>query len=101
MKIAREEVAQKLTDYLHHRITLAELVDWAESTMMEADFAAPLRHRDERDYVTPRDIVSRLGLANVEAFGMTWEHCEDFLSQLGYQVRLVISEAPSVASAKG
>ena len=89
MKISREEVAQKLIDYLHHRITLAELVDWAESTMMEADFE------------TLRDIVSRLGLADVKAFGMTGEDCEDFLSQLGYQVRVVISEAPAVAPAKG
>ncbi len=94
MKISREEVAQKLIDYLHHRITLAELVDWAESTMMEADF-------NEKDYETLRDIVSRLGLADVKAFGMTGEDCEDFLSQLGYQVRVVISEAPVVASAKG
>ena len=94
MKISREEVAQKLIDYLHHRITLAELVDWAESAMMEADF-------DERDYETLRDIVSRLGLADVKAFGMTWEDCKDFLSQLGYQVRVVISEAPAVTSARG
>jgi arsenate reductase-like glutaredoxin family protein len=94
MKISREEVAQKLIDYLHHRITLAELVDWAESTMMEADF-------DEKDYETLRDIVSRLGLADVKAFGMTWDDCEDFLSQLGYQVKVMISEAPVVVSTKG
>ncbi|MDH4135563.1 MAG: hypothetical protein OEW09_02445 [Anaerolineae bacterium] len=93
MKISREEVAQKLIDYLHHQITLAELVDWAESTMMEADF-------DERDYETLRDIISRLGLADVKAFGMTWEDCEDFLSRLGYQAKFVISEAPVVASTK-
>jgi hypothetical protein len=49
-------------------------VDWAESTMMEADF-------DERDYEILRDIVSRLGLADVKAFGMTWEDCEGFLAQ--------------------
>ena len=94
MKISREKVAQKLMDYLHHQITLAELVDWAESMMMEADF-------DEKDYETLRDIVSRLGLADVKAFGMTWEDCEDFLSQLGYQARVVISEAQVVAPAKG
>jgi len=62
--------------------------------MMEADF-------DERDYETLRDIVSRLGLADVKALGMTWEDCEDFLSQLGYQVKVVISKAPVAASAKG
>jgi len=34
----QKQVSQKLIDYLHHRITMAELVDWAESAMMEADF---------------------------------------------------------------
>ena len=38
MKVTSKKVAQKLIDYLHHRITLTELVDWAESAMMEADF---------------------------------------------------------------
>jgi len=89
--ITRQNVAQKLIDYLHHRITLTELVDWAELAMMEADF-------DERDFETLRDIVSRLGLADVKAFGMTWEDCEGFLSRLGYRVSVKISEAPAMAS---
>ena len=38
MRITRQEVAQKLIDYLQHRITLTELVDWAEVAMMEAEF---------------------------------------------------------------
>lgn len=45
MKVTRREVAQRINDYLHHRITLAELVDWAERVMMEGDF-------DEHDYET-------------------------------------------------
>ena len=90
-KITRQHVAQKLIDYLHRRITLTELVDWAESEMMEADF-------DTRNLETLRDIVSRLGLADVKAFGMTWEDCEGFLSRLGYQVSVKISEAPAMAS---
>lgn len=94
MKVTRQEVARKLIDYLHHRITLAELVDWAEWAMMEADF-------DERDFETLRDIVSRLGLADVKAFGMTWDDCEDFLSRLGYRVSVMVSKAPAAASAKG
>jgi len=94
MKITRQDVAQKLIDYLHHRITLTELVDWAESAMMEADF-------DARDFETLRDIVSRLGLADVKAFGMTWEDCEDFLSRLGYRVSVKVSEVPAIASTGG
>jgi hypothetical protein len=92
MKVTRREVAQRIIDYLCHRIALVELVDWAECAMMEGDF-------DERDTETLRYVVSRLGLADVRAFGMTWEDCEDFLSRLGYRVSVAVSEAPAMASA--
>jgi len=83
MKVTRSEVAEKLIDYLEHHITLAELVDWAESAMMEADFEEEIL----------RDIVARLGLADVQAFGIPWEDYEIFLSQLGYRVKITITEA--------
>ena len=57
-------------------MTRAGLFDWAERAMMEEDF-------DERDLGTIRDITSRLGLADVREFGLTWEDCEVFLSRLG------------------
>ena len=85
MKITRQKVGQKLIDYLYHRITLAELVDWAESAMMEADF-------EENDFEIVRNIVSRVGLGDVKAFGITWEDCEIFLSQLGYSLSVKVSE---------
>lgn len=94
MKITRKDVVRKIVDYLHHRITLAELVDWAESVMMEADF-------ENQDFETLRDIVSRLGLADVKAFGMTWEDCEHFLSRLGYQARIIVKESSAMAAAEG
>jgi hypothetical protein len=37
-------------------------------------------------------IVSRLGLADVLVFGLTWEDLEDFLSRLGYEVRVEVLE---------
>jgi len=58
MKINRKIVAQKIIDYLYHRTTLTELVDWAETAMMDADF-------QEQDFEILRDIISRLGLADV------------------------------------
>ena len=90
MKITRQKVAQKLIDYLQHRTTLADLVDWAELAMMEADF-------EEQDLEILRDIVSRVGLADVRAFGITWEDCEDFLSWLGYRVSITVLETPVMA----
>jgi hypothetical protein len=83
--ITRHTVAQQLTDYLHHRLTLEAMVEWAHEAMMEGEFV-------ENDLEVLRDIISRLGLADVRAFGLTWEDCETFLSRLGYQVRVDVSE---------
>jgi hypothetical protein len=47
---------------------------------------------DPAGFVVLRDIVSRLGLADVRAFGLQWEDCEEFLSRLGYRVRLEVSD---------
>lgn len=84
--IKRRDVAEKLIDYLYHRITLEELVDWAEDAMREDGFEA-----EQFDLL--RDIVSHLGVADVEAFGLTWETIERYLEQLGYRVQLEVSQA--------
>ena len=86
MTVTRHKVAQEIIGYLYHRITLAQLVDWAERVMMEGEF-------EEQNFETLRYVVSRLGLADVRAFGMTLEDCEDFLSRLGYQMIVTVSEA--------
>jgi hypothetical protein len=36
--IARQIVADKIADYLHGTLSQAELVDWAERAMMDAEF---------------------------------------------------------------
>ena len=94
MKISREVVAMKIADYLHHQITMAELVDWAESMMMEADF-------EDHDFETIRDIIGRLGLIDLKAFGMTWEDSEDFLSRLGYHAHVIVSKNSGFVGAEG
>ncbi|WP_104372600.1 hypothetical protein [Desulfocucumis palustris] len=83
--ITRHKVAQKLVDYLFHRLSLPELVDWAEMSMMEDDF-------EEKDFDTLIDITSRLGLADVKSFGITWEDCESFMRRLGYKINLTVTE---------
>ncbi len=81
--VTSKMVAEKLTSYLHHELALAALVDWAENIMMDGDF-------DEGNYEILRDIVSRLGVADVKTFGITWEECENFLNQLGYSVSIQV-----------
>ena len=84
MSITRETVAEKLAAYLHHKLGLAELVDWAESAMMDGEF-------DEGHLPEIRDVVARLGLADVRAFGLTWADCEKLLNELGYSASVEIS----------
>ena len=82
--ITRQELAQKVIDYLQHRIALAELVDWAERALMEGDL-------DERDLDVLREALARLGLADVKAFGLSWEECEQLLGRLGYRIQVQVS----------
>jgi hypothetical protein len=75
MQLTHVDIACKLAVYLHHEIPLDELVAWANVAMMEADF-------EEAYYDAIRNAVARLGLAEVQAFGLTWEECASLLKQL-------------------
>jgi hypothetical protein len=56
--ITNHTVAEKLTDYLHHRLALDGLIDWAEQVMMDEEF-------EDANLDTLRDIVGRLGLGRL------------------------------------
>ena len=86
MLITKTTVADKIAAYLHHDITLAQLVDWAERAMMEDEF-------DDNGLSGIRSAVSRLGVADVRAFGLTWEDCEGLLRELGFAARINIVTA--------
>lgn len=84
MLITKQTVAEKIAAYLRHGITQADLVDWAENALMEGEFA-------EEDSAIISRTIARLGVADVRAFGLTWEDCEQLLSQLGFSARIEIS----------
>lgn len=81
--ITRDEVAQQITRYLHGEIFLSQLVHWGEEVMKEEEF-------DEVDFEVIRDAVARIGLADVAAFGLTWEDCASMLARLGYRATVVV-----------
>jgi cobyrinic acid a,c-diamide synthase len=83
MPITKQTVAGKIAAYLHHEITLAQLVDWAELAVMEGELA-------ESDATTLATVIARLGVADVRAFGLTWEDCEELLRKLGYSPRVEV-----------
>jgi cobyrinic acid a,c-diamide synthase len=83
--ITCETVVDQLSAHLHHELSLDSLVAWAESAIMDGEF-------DPTYLLTIRDVVARIGVADVRAFGLAWENCEQLLTQLGYsaQVSIVI-----------
>ena len=83
MTITKQDVADRIAAYLHHQTTLAQLVDWSERALMDGEFAEP-------DAATLSQVVSRLGVADVRAFGLAWDDCEELLRKLGFAPRVEV-----------
>jgi hypothetical protein len=81
--ITKKTVADKIAAYLHHEITLTQLVDWAERVLMDGELA-------EDGAQTISSVIARLGVADVRAFGLTWEDCEEVLHKLGFSPRVEV-----------
>jgi len=86
MVITKQIVAEKLSAFLHHELSLADLVDWAEDAVFEGEVA-----EDSTDELM--DVLTRLGVADVREFGLTWEEVESLLRELGYKARVEIVKA--------
>jgi hypothetical protein len=84
--ITKQTVADKIAAYLHHEMTLAQLVDWAENAMMDGELA-------ERDTKILSSVIARLGVADVRAFGLAWDDCEELLHKLGFSPRVEVVAA--------
>lgn len=85
MVITKKTVADQIIKYINRKISLDDLVDWAENAIQESDF-------DKHDVSLLRDIVGRLGLANVKEFGLTWDDCYEHLRKLGYDISITVSK---------
>ena len=81
MEITNEKIAKKMLRYLQHKISLSELVDWAETGLMQSDF----QHGNEKKI---RTILAKIGLADVKEFGLNWEDCEVIMRDLGYKIKI-------------
>jgi len=81
MIITKQQLAVNLLNYLQHKSTLGDLVNWAEEAMMDGDIQG-----DNPEVV--RDILARLGLADVKEFGLFWEDCNEFMQKLGYVLKI-------------
>jgi hypothetical protein len=83
MVITRTTVSEKLLSYLNGGLSLAELVDWAENTFIDAELAP------DEDIDLLNDILAYLAAADTAQFPLTWDICANFLRRLGLSVRVV------------
>ena len=81
MIITKQQLAVNLLNYLQHKTSLDDLVAWSEDALMEGDI------HDENPEVV-RDILAKLGLADVKAFGLFWEDCNEYMQKLGYFLKI-------------
>lgn len=82
--ITKADVADRIAAYLHQRITVDQLVDWAENALMNDEV-------DEKDAQVLSAVIARLGVADVRAFGLMWDDCQQLLRQLGFSARVQIT----------
>ncbi len=75
-----------LIKYITREIDLSSLVSWAEDMLREADF-------EKGSFEIIREILARIGLADVREFGLTWDDCHDYLHRLGYDVKVQLVKA--------
>ena len=81
--ITPQQVSDRLLAYFNGRLTLPELVDWAENALVEGGFGP------DEDVDMLMEIVMYLAAADTEYFPLTWDVCSDFMRQLGLPVKVV------------
>jgi hypothetical protein len=81
MIVTKQQLAINLLNYLQGKYSLSELVSWAEDSVMEGDIQG-------EDPGMVRDILGRLGLADVREFGLYWEDCVEIMQKLGYVLKI-------------
>ena len=84
MVITKEILTNMLVKYLNREITKDELVDWAENMICDVEFS-----ESEADLI--KKILSRLGLADVKEFGLSWDDCYNYLHELGHNVTVSVA----------
>jgi len=85
MILTKKLLADMLIKYINREIDLSTLVIWAEDMIRESDF-------ESSSFELIRDILARIGLADVREFGLTWDDCYDYLHKLGYNVKVELLE---------
>jgi len=79
--LTRGAILRHLNRYLGQEITVAQLVSWAQETLAAGDLS-------DEDEALLRDLVARAGEPGGADFGLTLEDCSEFMTRLGYELRI-------------
>lgn len=86
MIVTREILANNILFYLKHEMTLAQLVDWAEKSIMDADY-------EEKYFEVIDSIIVSIGAADAQGFEHSYSDYELYLKKLGYNLQLSLAPA--------
>lgn len=84
--ITRYTVGSKLQSYLNNELSLAQLVDWAETALIDAEL-------EEGYDKLIFDIIARIGVADVDGFKLSWQEITEILEKLGYRASVALETA--------
>lgn len=79
-----QTILRQLIDYLNGQLTLAQLVDRAENTLIEPNIP------EDEEVDTLMDILMYLGAADSKGFPLTWDILSNFVERLGGRLRVVM-----------
>ncbi len=79
--ITKKIIADNLLAYLQHHLSLEDLVNWAEESLVASSYEDDSAH-------TIRNTLAQLGLADVKAFGLEWKDCEAIMETLGFKLEV-------------
>ena len=83
----RQTVLERINAYLNQRVSLAELVDWAETSLIEPDIP------EGEDVDTLMDVLMYLGAADTRGFPLTWDILIGFVERLGGRIHASVEVA--------
>ena len=83
--ITRQMIADYINNYLTHKITKEEIVEWAERGVMSEEY--------EEDYFNQiNNALRKIGVSNMTNFDLVWEDYVDILKSIDYKITVDISK---------
>lgn len=85
--ITQEVLARQILDYLNGRLTLDDLVQWAEDAIIR--FTESDQRPDNAEAVW--NVLLYIGAGDTPDFPLTWDVIREFLERLGRPVQQVLA----------